>query len=437
MERTRTSEAQAPASESQQPAPQTTVSSAAPTVDQSPPVTGGEGSSAPAPGNQPNEGTAGTPAQGTPPSNSSTPTSSGSKGGSTPETTTTSKPETLTTAEPVELPALQEAQFTGPVVPKEELREETPVALTTAHSSDEDNATVAAAVAAAVKDRGNSQNDDHSDHPKGDKPDQHPQGNSGGMQCDNQRRPGQCDWNNNWWHDNKGQPVISNPSLNIDILVQICDLNTGQLYTVRVAAGSQRTIDTPGAGNYTFVVVEVNAPSVSVGVNVGVGMFNSAGPCGQHCSIPNRPSLNLSVRVNVQVGNVVYPRDVHAYGCRDDCRPIRVENDREYYRYFFDGCNPVDGYWRDGKPFQNGASFVPTEWRPPASPTVVPVTQQNLAEVLGTGEHEPLGGDPSQNVAAPRLVNDHGRLIAFLAIGLVIIGIGFACGYIRWQRRSA
>lgn len=355
-------------------------------------------------------------------------------------TPTPSVPATPTkVAEPSQLPKPEDIQSAAPKVDKAALVEEPPAVPTPATQGDVTD--TVNAIMAAQSNRGNgSHDDDHDGDHNGNhggngngngNHDGNHQGpgdhNPGGWSCNDPRGPRSCQWND-WDHDDHGRPVFYN-RYDFDLRIQYCDPNTGQVYTVIVQAGSRRPINVPHAGNYDFVVVGVNAPNVAV--NVGFGMFNSGGPCSQHCSVPNRPGVNLNVRVNVLVGNVYQPYYVPSYDC--GCGPVYRRDNRDYYQYYFYGSSrPVIGYWES--PPNQERYFVPVEQREnPVAPTFTPVTAQNLREVLGTGEDEPLGGDPSVS----QLMSDHARQFAFGAVVVVILGLGGAAAYVYYQRRRS
>lgn len=216
-----------------------------------------------------------------------------------------------------------------------------------------------------------------------------------------------------------------------DLKVLICDPNTGQVFVVTVSAGKRRVVDVPHAGDYGFVVVGVNAPGVNG--NVGVGVFNGGGPCNQHCSVPRRPSTNAQIYVNVQVGNVYQPYGVWAYDC--GCGPVYRRDDRDYYRYYFEGHREVVGYWQ-GTPRQEGSRFVPVEYRQTPVAQAVPVTPQNVMDVV-TGS-PPKGGDPQAGLALPGtdgvLTVQQKVLIVAGLIGVAVFAAVAGVAYLRSRR---
>lgn len=358
----------------------------------------------------------------------------------TPTPSVSATPTPTKVAEPSQLPKPADIQSAVPEVDKAALVEEPPAVPTPA--TQDDVADTVNAIMAAQSNRGNGSHDgDHDGNHNGghdgngngngngnhDGDHQGPGGhNPGGWSCDDPRGPRSCQWND-WDHDDHGRPVFYN-RYDFDLRVQFCDPNTGQVYTVLVRAGSRRPIDVPHAGDYGFVVVGVNAPNVAV--NVGFGMFNSGGQCNQYCSVPSRPGVNLNVRVNVLVGNVYQPYYVPSYDC--GCGPIYTRDNRDYYRYYFNGNREVVGYWE--APPNQERYFVPVEQRQsPVAPVLTPVTAQNLREVLGTGEDEPLGGNPS----ASQFVSDHAREFGFGAIVVIVLGLGGAAAYVYFQRRRS
>lgn len=262
---------------------------------------------------------------------------------------------------------------------------------------------------------GNGNHDHDNDHHPGDhSPD--------GWPCKD-RGPSQCNWDG-WGHDHQGRPEFYN-WFNFDLRIQYCDPVTGQLYTVTVSAGSRRSIDVPRAGNYGFVVVNVQTPGIDVGVGVGFGTFNSGGPCNSNCHVPSHPSLDLKVRVVVQVGGVYQPYYVPAVDCG-----CGYQRDGRYYNgYFFHGNRPVFGYWVEapqGRPKEE-RYFYPVEQRDyPTAPKITPVTPMNIERILTGGP--PKGGNPQ---AAMQLPPEGAQLTAASsglteqqkAIGLKVIGV--------------
>jgi hypothetical protein len=306
--------------------------------------------------------------------------------------TAIAEPTTLATPEIVQSP-----------VAKESLKVDELGAAPVREASQEDIKEMAEAIMAANRGRDNDDHHDgngnggHNGNGNHDNDDHQGPGNHypDGWPC-RDRGPSQCNWDG-WGHDQQGRPEFYN-WFSFDLRIQYCDPVTGQLYTVTVSAGSRRSIDVPRAGNYGFVVVNVQAPGVNVGVGVGYGTFNGGGPCNSNCHVPNRPNLDFKVRVVVQVGGVYQPYFVPAY----DCGCGYERDGRRYDGYYFNGNRPVFGYWVEapqGRPYEERYFYPVTQRDNPVAP-LTPVTTQNLKDVLGGAE--PPGGNPHEVMQLPQ-----------------------------------